>query len=127
MNCCICQEEILNEVTRSRSCKCNLNYHLDCYNLMLNKNKFECAYCRDKLNNIENNSESREFNNTLFNFIFSLPPIIALPLWFAVSWFFVIFLFPFVFPKEIYNIKVAILVYCVYIYFLYLIVCNINE
>ena len=94
---------------------------------MLNKNKFECAYCRDKLNNIENNSESREFNNTLFNFIFSLPPIIALPLWFAVSWFFVIFLFPFVFPKEIYNIKVAILVYCVYIYFLYLIVCNINE
>ena len=123
MNCCICHEEIFNDITRSTSCHCKLTYHLDCYNLMLTKNKFACAYCRNKLIDDFGN---RDFSNSLFNFVFSLPPVIALPLWFAISWFFVLFLFPFIFPKEIYNYKVAILVYCVYIYFLYLMVSNIN-
>lgn len=124
MNCCICYDDILDLPFRSEKCGCNLVYHLNCYNLMKTKNNIDCAYCRNRIIDV---IQRNDLNDRLFNFIFSLPPIIGLPLWFMISWLFVLIVFPFVFPKEIYNLKVAIISYIVYVYILYLIVSNIYE
>ena len=124
MNCCICYDSIENDLTKSNLCECNLQYHLECYKLMVAKNKYDCAYCRNSV--VLENRNRNDINDILFHYVFSFPPIIALPLWFIVSILFVIFFVPFLFPKEIYNFKIAILFYSVYLYFLYLFIININ-
>jgi hypothetical protein len=111
MNCLICLENV-EETIQTKSCKCTLHIHRSCYEKLLKESKIECPYCRNKRKLIIQ-------NNDLFNLIFSLPSVIALPLWFILSFMFVIFISPlFIFRLGIGENK-GIVAYGLYLHYLY--------
>lgn len=64
MNCIICYEDFSekNQLIK-KHCKCNYEIHLECFNLVKEKNKYLCPICRIKDNNIKINIYSI-FNET---------------------------------------------------------------
>lgn len=92
MSCLICLEDLISkDTTKAKNCNCNINYHKDCYQDFLKNSMFSCPICRIKDNNISR-TQNDEFS--LFETVFKLPTVLALPLWFAISWIFTIFVMP---------------------------------
>ena len=99
MNCCICLEKITDLNVRSDKCNCNIHYHKECYQSMIKNLNISCAICRMKTNN-NHYSPPRDFNDWLFQTVFTLPAPVALFIWFFISWFFTIVIFPCLFLIE---------------------------
>ena len=108
MSCLICLEEI-NEKIINEQCGCRLDCHDECFKLFLNKSNFYCPICRIPKKNINTNNNSF----TVFNLVFKLPPPLAILTWFVLSFLFSIFIFPFVFIKEVYGNIPTVLSYFV--------------
>jgi hypothetical protein len=108
MECCICLNKVSEkENINIHTCNCKLTYHRICYQNMIKISNISCAYCRTSVN--KNQNRPFTINNWLFQEIFSLPPALAILLWFIVSWIFVLFFLPYIFIYEMIKSRDSIL------------------